>query len=109
LSRIYGNARAKYFQLPYGDQGLFLTKKTFLGNGGFPQLKFMEDFEFVSQLSKKGKIDILVTPAITSGRRWKKLGLLKTTIVNQCIVTAYMIGVKPDTLYNIYYGNKKNR
>jgi hypothetical protein len=98
--------RAKYFQLPYGDQALFMRRETFLENGGFPKLEFMEDFEMVTRLKKRGRIEIVNSPAITSGRRWKELGLLRTTIVNQCIITAYMLGVKPATLYKIYYGNK---
>ena len=103
LLEYFTNIRASYLQLPYGDQALFMKRETFEKNGGFPKLEFMEDFEMVSRLRKQGKIDIVNVPAITSGRRWKQLGLLRTTVVNQCIITAYMFGVKPATLYRIYY------
>ncbi len=106
LIQLFTNWRAKYLQLPYGDQCLFVKKETFLSLGGFPALDFMEDFEFVKRLQRKGKLLIAPVAAVTSGRRWKKLGLFKTTVTNQVIITAYAFGVSPTTLLLWYYGNK---
>lgn len=89
------NWRSRYLQLPYGDQALFLRTETFHKIGGFPDLPIMEDFEFVRTLRQLGKIIILHKPVITSGRRWQKLGVFRTTIVNQIVVFAYLIGISP--------------
>jgi hypothetical protein len=40
--------------------------------------------------------------ATTSARRWKRLGLLKTTLINQAIILGYRLGVKPVKLAEWY-------
>ena len=54
--------RARTFSTPYGDQGLFLRKETFREMGGFRELPIMEDFDFVRQLRRRGRIDIARSP-----------------------------------------------
>eukprot|EP01080_Neovahlkampfia_damariscottae_P000986 gene986-9893_t len=69
------NWRSRMLQLPYGDQGLFINKQVFIDNGGFPDIDFFEDFQFVRRIQKKGFIRIANAPAITSSRRWIKKGV----------------------------------
>jgi uncharacterized protein len=52
------NWRSRVWQLPYGDQGLFLKAETFWQLGGYADLPIMEDFEFVKRLQKMGKVAI---------------------------------------------------
>ena len=92
------NWRSKWRQMPYGDQAIFLTAATFWELGGFPEQPIMEDFELMRQLQRRGKIAIVSTPAITSARRWLRLGVWKTTFINQSIVIAYLMGVSPARL-----------
>lgn len=94
--------RSHYFQFPYGDQALFLTAAVFHELGGFAELPIMEDFEFVSRLRKRGKIAIAATAVITSGRRWQKLGVFRTTLINQLMIIAYRLGVSPSRLARWY-------
>ncbi|MGC9503239.1 TIGR04283 family arsenosugar biosynthesis glycosyltransferase [Baaleninema sp.] len=96
------NWRSRLAQLPYGDQGLFLRRDRFDKLGGFPDLPIMEDFEFVRRLRRQGKIAIPPIPVLTSGRRWQRLGILRTTLLNQAIVAAYLLGVSPETLRRWY-------
>ncbi|NJO42798.1 MAG: DUF2064 domain-containing protein [Cyanobacteria bacterium CRU_2_1] len=96
--------RSRLFQLPYGDQALFLKKSTFHQLKGFSDLPIMEDFEFVRRLQQLGKVAIASAPVITSGRRWQKLGVLKTTLLNQLVIIAYFLGVSPDRLARWYRG-----
>lgn len=79
------NLRSRFCSLPYGDRAIFLKASIFREIGGFPILPIMEDFEFILRLKKKGKITIAPAKVITSGRRWQKLGVLKTTLINQLI------------------------
>lgn len=97
------NWRSRYLSLPYGDQGIFLRKSTFQTMGGFPDLPIMEDFQFILNLRKQGKIAILPSTVITSGRRWQKLGILKTTLINQLVILGYFAGVKPEKLATFYH------
>jgi hypothetical protein len=62
----------------------------------------MEDFELMRKLKSLGKIYLLPTPVITSPRRWLKQGILQTTILNQIIVIAYLLGVSPNRICNWY-------
>ncbi len=94
--------RSHLWQMPYGDQAIFLTKDVFQKVGNFPQIPIMEDFELMSKLKSLGKIYLLPTPVITSPRRWLKQGILQTTILNQIIVIAYLLGVSPNRICNWY-------
>jgi rSAM/selenodomain-associated transferase 2 len=92
------NMRSRFFSLPYGDQAIFMKKSVFEEIGGFPNLPIMEDFELMLALRKLGKIVIISAPVITSGRRWQKLGVVKTTLLNQLIIAGYFIGISPNLL-----------
>ncbi|NER01698.1 MAG: glycosyltransferase family 2 protein [Okeania sp. SIO3C4] len=96
------NWRSRYLQMPYGDQGIFLPAKIFQEIGGFPEIPIMEDFELIRRLKKRGQIAIVPTPVFTSGRRWQKLGILKTTLINQIVIIAYLLGVSPQRLARWY-------
>lgn len=94
--------RSRLFQMPYGDQAIFLKSSTFQAIGGFPELPIMEDFELVRQLQRVGKIAIAPASVITSGRRWQRLGVIRTTLINQRVILAYLLGVSPTTIARWY-------
>lgn len=89
------NWRSHFLSLPYGDQAIFVKTEIFAALGGFPLLPIMEDFEFVLRLRKSGRIAIISTPVITSSRRWQRLGVWQTTIINQLAIAAYFLKVPP--------------
>ncbi len=102
------NWRSRYLQMPYGDQAIFLKASIFHEIGCFPEMPIMEDFELVRRLQPLGKIEIIPAPVVTSGRRWQKLGVLKTTLINQLIILGYFLGVPTAKLacwYRIKYRN----
>lgn len=96
------NARSRLFSLPYGDQAIFLKAIIFHEFGCFPDLLIMEDFELMLRLRREGKITILPASVLTSGRRWQKLGVVKTTLINQLVIIGYFLGVSPDKLVRFY-------
>lgn len=89
------NWRSRFLQMPYGDQAIFLTKEIFYLIGKFPELAIMEDFELIQRLRRTGGITIIAVPILTSARRWLKNGVFKTTLTNQIIIVAYLLGVSP--------------
>jgi len=100
------NWRSRFFQMPYGDQGLFVCRELFNEIGGFPDFPIMEDFEFIRRLRRKGKISILPDRVRTSPRRYLNFGILKTWLLNQIIIVAYYLGVPPERLASWYRREK---
>jgi len=96
------NWRSRFLQMPYGDQAIFLRATTFDRLGGFLELPIMEDFELMCRLKRWERITIIPIPVITSARRWLKKGILKTTLINQTIILAYLVGVSPQRLMRWY-------
>ncbi|AFZ47855.1 glycosyl transferase family 2 [Cyanobacterium stanieri PCC 7202] len=94
--------RSHLFSLPYGDQGIFMKKEIFETLGGFPEMPIMEDFALIKQLQKIGKIKIADAAVVTSARRWQKLGVVKTTLINQIIIVGYYLRIDPHRLVKIY-------
>jgi len=99
----YGaNWRAAWFGLPYGDQALFLPAARFQAMGGFRGIALLEDLELMRRLRKIGRIALLANPAITSARRWQRLGCVRTTLINQLILLGFFCGLSPDRLARWY-------
>lgn len=99
------NWRSRRWQMPYGDQALFLSAEEFRSMSGFPDVPLMEDVEFVRRLRKQGRIDIASVPVITSARRWEEIGVWKTTLINQLCLWSYLLGVKPSRMERWYHRN----
>ena len=98
--------RSHWFSLPYGDQAIFMTEQIFTEVGGFPNIPIMEDFELIQRLKRRGKIAIAPAAVVTSGRRWQKLGVWQTTIINQLIIAGYYLGISPTKLSKFYRRQK---
>ena len=100
--------RSHLLSLPYGDQAIFIASSAFSKLERFADLPIMEDFEFIKRARKQGKIAIAPAAVITSGRRWQKLGIWQTTLINQLIIAGYYLGVSPQKLSN-FYRSRGNR
>ena len=100
------NWRSRRLRLPYGDQGLFMPSELFQQMGGFCDIPIMEDFELARRLRDKGKVVTLGVSAVTSARRWNRLGILRTTLINQLVIAAYFAGISPGTIDRWYCRGK---
>jgi rSAM/selenodomain-associated transferase 2 len=100
------NFRSRFLQMPYGDQGMFVTAEMFSNVGGYPAIPIMEDFELARRLKREGRIRILPLVATTSARRWEKLGVLRATLINQAIIIGYLFGLDPHKLEQWYRGER---
>lgn len=96
------NLRSRLWRMPYGDQALFVRRWAFDELGGFPELPIMEDYEFVRRLRRLGRLALLNEAAVTSGRRWQRLGFLRTTLINKLVIAGYHCGVPPSKLAALY-------
>jgi hypothetical protein len=86
---------------------VFLKADRFHQAGGFPEIALMEDFELMRRLRPHGRIDIAPVPAVTSARRYERKGPLRTVMLNQVIILAFLIGVSPERLARWYRGNAR--
>ena len=96
------NLRSRWLQLPYGDQALFISKEDFLRVGGFPQIPIMEDAVFIKKAKALGRIATVPEQATTSARRWRRLGVMRTTLINQIIILGFALGISPERLASLY-------
>jgi rSAM/selenodomain-associated transferase 2 len=95
--------RSRFFHLPYGDQALFLRRNTFSALDGFKEIEIMEDLELVRRLKRIGRIEVVQASVLTSARRWNQFGILKTTVINQVAIAAYLAGVSSDRIAAFYH------
>ncbi|MCB9606080.1 MAG: TIGR04283 family arsenosugar biosynthesis glycosyltransferase [Polyangiaceae bacterium] len=93
--------RSRYTTLPYGDQGLFITRERFERAGGFPEQLLMEDLEFSLRLRNLGQIRTAPSCIVVSGRRFEAHPLLDTCLVNT-FPALYRLGVPASRLANWY-------
>jgi rSAM/selenodomain-associated transferase 2/rSAM/selenodomain-associated transferase 1 len=98
------NLRSRLGQLPYGDQGLFTTRRRFRQMDGFAALPIMEDYEWVRRMRRRGRVVTLPVAAVTSARRWQRLGVWRVLLRNQCMIAGYLVGLDPARLARYYRG-----
>jgi uncharacterized protein len=101
--------RSHLLQLPYGDQAIFLRSAVFWQLGGFAEMPIMEDFELIQRLKKQGRVAIAPAAVQTSARRWQKLGIFKTTVINQVMIVGYRLGIPLESLTKLYRQAGKNK
>lgn len=89
--------RSRYTSLPYGDQGLFLTRREFEAAGGYPEQPLMEDLEFSRRLRRRGLIRTAPSSTRVSARRFEAHPIWDTCLVN-VFPTLYTLGVSPTRL-----------
>lgn len=92
--------RCALFSLPYGDQGLLISKQTYEACGGYPQFPIMEDADIIRRLPSPVKI--LQSRAFTSAEKYQKEGYLKRSARNLYCLAAYYRGLPPEKIYQIY-------
>ena len=91
--------RQALFGLSYGDQGLLVRRELFQSAGGFPDIPIMEDVAMIRCLHRRG-VTIRTLPAalLTSGRRYRERGVIKTWLHHTLLISLYLAGVSPRRL-----------
>ncbi|HEV2444661.1 MAG TPA: TIGR04283 family arsenosugar biosynthesis glycosyltransferase, partial [Candidatus Sulfopaludibacter sp.] len=106
LLELGANLRSHWLQRPYGDQALFLRRSLFEELGGFADLPILEDYELVGRLKRQGRVALLPIAALTSGRRWRRLGLVRVSLINLWMIIGYHLGWPPTRLASFYRAQK---
>jgi rSAM/selenodomain-associated transferase 2 len=93
--------RCRFFALPYGDQGLLISRKLYDAVGGFAPIPLMEDVDFVRRLGRR-RIAMLKTAAVTSAERFRRDGYVRRSLSNLSCLVSYYRGVPPERLAERY-------
>jgi rSAM/selenodomain-associated transferase 2 len=102
IARI-ASLRSRLTRVPYGDQAIFIRRDYFNRMGGYPEIPLMEDVALMRNIKRAGgRIGFIPEPVITSARRWEQEGIFYTTLRNWLLLSAYSVGVTPDTLAKYY-------
>lgn len=93
--------RCRTFGLPYGDQGLLISRAHYARLGGFRPLPLMEDVDFVRRIGRDNLV-LLDADALTSAARYRRDGWLLRPVRNLTCLTLYFAGIPPQTLRRLY-------
>ena len=93
--------RCRTFGLPYGDQGLLISRAHYEGLGGFRPLPLMEDVDLVRRIGRDNLV-LLDADAVTSAARYRREGWLLRPLRNLTCLMLYFAGVRPQTLRRLY-------
>ena len=99
LVALWANLRSR-LGLPYGDQGLLISRDLYDIVGGYRDIPLMEDVALVRAL--KDKLRRIDATATTSAAKYQNQGWLKRGGRNLITLLQYFAGVDPEKLADRY-------
>ena len=93
--------RVRLLGLPYGDQGLLISRHLYDDVGEYRPLALMEDVDLVRRIGRN-RLRRLDATALTSAERWRRDGWLRRSGRNLVCLTLYAMGMAPDRLARFY-------
>jgi rSAM/selenodomain-associated transferase 2 len=93
--------RGRLLALPYGDQGLLISRQMYEEVGGFRPLPLMEDVDLIRRIGR-GRLDTLDIAATTSAERWRQDGWWRRSARNLSCLALHRLGVRPERIARLY-------
>lgn len=93
--------RTGILKLPYGDQGLLISRALYDDAGGFGVLPLLEDIDLARRLGRR-RLTALNARAVVSGEHYLRDGLMGRMARNQACLWLYLLGVPTATIANLY-------
>jgi len=93
--------RCAMFKLPYGDQGLLISRSLYDAMGGFRPLPLMEDVDFVRRLGRR-RLTMLRAKAVTAADRFRAQGYARRSFGNFILLTRFLLGADAADLARAY-------
>lgn len=94
--------RSRIMRSATGDQAIFVRRYVFVAMGGFKGIELCEDVDLARRLKRKGEIACLRSRVITSARRWRQNGIVRTVLKMWLIKSLFLAGVSPARLHRYY-------
>ncbi len=96
--------RARVLGLPYGDQGLVISRALLTRVGGMAALPLMEDVDLVRRIGR-ARLVALPIDAVTSAARHAR-GVRRRSLRNLTCLALYFLGVAPWRIVSFYHGRE---
>lgn len=93
--------RARVLGLPYGDQGLLISRSLYDHLGGFKPYPVMEDVDMVRRVGR-AFITIMGVNAVTSADKYRSDGWWARPLSNLGLLSLFFLGVPPEILAEKY-------
>lgn len=93
--------RCALLGLPYGDQGLLISRAHYDEIGGFRPLPLMEDVDLVRRIGRR-RLTLLRAPARTSAARYRRDGYASRVLRNLLCISLFSLGVSPARIARLY-------
>lgn len=97
----FANTRSRVFGLPYGDQGLLISRALYDAVGGYPDQPLMEDVAMAKAL--RGQLVLLDAEVTTSAARYHRDGWMRRGLRNLWTLARYRLGASPEALARSYH------
>jgi len=96
------NARSRLTGIATGDQAIFARREAFERAGRFPAIALMEDVALSRALKRISRPACLRERVVTSARRWRRHGTVRTIVLMWWLRLAYALGADPGALARRY-------
>ena len=93
--------RGSLLKLPYGDQGLLVSRALYEEAGGFATLPLMEDVDLVRRIGR-GRVTLLNARIVTSAARYRRYGYGSRLVRSQARLGLYLLGMPVSRIANLF-------
>ena len=93
--------RSRALALPYGDQGLLISRHLYETLGGFRAHPIMEDVDMVRRIGRR-RLVMLAPAMVTSGARYRRSGVFVRGLRNLICLGLYFLGLPPRAIARLY-------
>lgn len=96
---FWARLRGRVMKLPYGDQGLLISRFFYDGLGGYPDVPTMEDVEIMRRIGGERLVQF-ETEIVTRAEKFSREG--SGALRNLSLMARYMMGADPVELAKAY-------
>ena len=93
--------RCRWLGLPYGDQGLFISRVFYEQLGGYKPIPLFEDVDIIRRIGRR-RLVYFKSQAVTSALSYQTSGFYFRPIKNLMLLFLYLFGVSPRYLEELY-------
>jgi rSAM/selenodomain-associated transferase 2 len=93
--------RVRLLALPYGDQGLLISRRLYEEVGGYRPLPLMEDVDLVRRIGYR-RLKVMKSSALTSAARWRRDGWARRSGRNLLCLALYRSGLSAERVARLY-------
>ena len=93
--------RCRAMALPYGDQGLLISRQLYDALGGYKPIPLFEDVDIIRRIGR-GRLTLLETQAVTFATRYRQSGYFRRPMRNLFCMALYRLGIPPHLIARFY-------